>query len=73
VRGLDGSGPWLSDAASAVLYALTDAEHRWNPADPYSREQWLAFQDWLSHVAQIADDIDSEKIAAAREGVTNEL
>ncbi|MBF5005777.1 hypothetical protein [Diaphorobacter caeni] len=73
IYGLDASGPWLCDAASAVLYALTNSEHRWDPIEPYSREQWLAFQDWLSYAAGIADDIDSEAIEAAKERVTNEL
>jgi hypothetical protein len=73
IRGLDDGGPWLSDAASAVLYALLDLEHRWDTAQKYSREQWLVFQDWLSYVESIGDDIDGEQIAEARKRVGNEL
>ena len=73
IRGLDDSGPWLCDAASAVLGALEHSEHRWDPAQPYSREQWLAFQAWLSYVEQIADDIDREGIEKAQRRIENEL
>ena len=73
IRGLDGNGPWLSDAASAVLFALEEPEHRWNPEPPYSREQWVAFKDWLTYVEQLGDDIDREHIEKARRRVENEL
>lgn len=73
IRGLDDGGPWLCDAASAVLGALENSEHRWDPAQPYSCEQWLAFQAWLSYVEQIADDIDREGIETARRRIEKEL
>lgn len=73
LRGLDDRGPWLSDAASAVLYALIAVEHRWNPMQPYSCEQWLVVQEWLFFVEKIGDDIDKECIQEARKRVANEL
>ena len=76
VRGLDDSGPGCATRrvlCCAVLGALEHSEHRWDPAQPYSREQWLAFQAWLSYVEQIADDIDQERIEKARRRIENEL
>lgn len=73
IRGLDDSEPWLSDAVSAVLNTLKDLEHRWDPAQPYSREQWLVFQEWLSYIEKAGDAIDSDDIAEARERVGIEL
>jgi hypothetical protein len=57
--------PW-SDAVPGVVFSL-DSDHRWSPATPYTLEQWLAIEDWLSYIHSQVDITTREEIERVRQ------